>query len=112
MFTGWKASTSFSGGIAAYKACEIVSYLVREGASSYLDWVIPALLTYDTRYDIQVVSTGTLVEKEVEKQIQEFLGLEQRIKEVYASDDELYRELEASFAKTYPHEASSVGKNK
>ena len=87
-------------------------YLVREGASSYLDWVIPALLTYDTRYDIQVVSTGTLVEKEVEKQIQEFLGLEQRIKEVYASDDELYRELEASFAKTYPHEASSVGKNK
>ena len=48
-----------------------LSYLTREGASGYLDWILPAVLSYGDKYPVRIVEAAELVLDEVENQLEQ-----------------------------------------
>lgn len=87
-------------------------YADREGASGYLDWVIPAVLSYGNRYTLRVVSVAELVTDEVRKRTEELWASETRMTQIAHADAELMEELEERFSFRYPHEQALGQKNK
>ena len=91
---------------------ELLPYLSRESAASYLDWVLPALLSYEGKYPITCVTAEELVTEEVEKQVQSAQEKAERLTEVAGADAELVQELAERFATDYPYEIDETKKNK
>lgn len=91
---------------------EPLYYAKREGASGYLDWLIPALLSYGNRYQIRVVSVAELVTEEIEQRTEEFLTRETRMEQISHADASLVEELEQRFLFCYPHQQALGQKNK
>ncbi|MBW8130911.1 hypothetical protein JBO08_28050, partial [Pseudomonas sp. LAP_36] len=56
-----------------------LSYLTREGASGYLDWILPAVLSYGDKYPVRIVEAAELVLDEVENQLEQNEDLTERI---------------------------------
>lgn len=87
-------------------------YTRREGASGYLDWLLPAVCSYGERYPVRVVGAAELVEAEIEKQVQEVLDMEDCMERVRRAAPELVEELERRFSFRYPCEGALERKNK
>ena len=73
-----------------------LSYLTREGASGYLDWILPAVLVLD----------------EVENQLEQNEDLTERIGEIKAADPQLVGQLKQRFSQRYPYQVDVLRKNK
>ena len=73
-----------------------LSYLTREGASGYLDWILPAELVLD----------------EVENQLEQNEDLTERIGEIKAADPQLVGQLKQRFSQRYPYQVDVLRKNK
>lgn len=89
-----------------------LSYTSREGASSYLDWVLPAALSYGERYQVRVVSAAELVMAEVETQVEDALDKEACAEAIQNADTALVEALEERFAFRYPYQDALGRKNK
>lgn len=87
-------------------------YTKREGASGYLDWLLPAILSYGERYRLQTVGAAELVTVEIEKQVQDVLDMEACMEQARHADPELVEELEERFAFHYPYQDGLERKNK
>ncbi|MBQ8278319.1 MAG: helicase-exonuclease AddAB subunit AddA [Roseburia sp.] len=94
------------------KPGELLPYLKREGAASYLDWIIPAFLSYDEKYPITCVSAEELVTEEVEKQVLAAQKKSECRAEIESADDKLLMELEERFRQHYPYATDIARKNK
>lgn len=89
-----------------------LSYLTREGASGYLDWILPAVLSYGDKYPIRIVEAAELVLNEVENQLEQNEDLTERIEEIEAADTQLVGQLKQRFLQRYPYQVDVLRKNK
>jgi len=91
---------------------QLLSYLSRESAATYLDWLLPAILSYGDKYPIICVSAEELVTEEVEKQVLAAKEKAERMAEIEAASDVLLEILENRFTEAYPYEIDDTKKNK
>ena len=89
-----------------------LSYLTREGASGYLDWILPAVLSYGDKYPVRIVGAAELVLDEVENQLEQNEDLTERIGEIKAADPQLVGQLKQRFSQRYPYQVDVLRKNK
>lgn len=89
-----------------------LSYLTREGASGYLDWILPAVLSYGDKYPVRIVEAAELVLDEVENQLEQNEDLTERIEEIEAADTQLVGQLKQRFSQRYPYQVDVLRKNK
>ena len=89
-----------------------LSYLTREGASGYLDWILPAVLSYGDKYPVRIVEAAELVLDEVENQLEQNEDLTERIEEIEAADTQLVGQLKQRFSQRYPYQFDVLRKNK
>jgi len=89
-----------------------LSYLTREGASGYLDWILPAVLSYGDKYPVRIVEAAELVLDEVENQLEQNEDLTERIGEIKAADPQLVGQLKQRFSQRYPYQTDILRKNK
>ena len=89
-----------------------LSYLTREGASGYLDWILPAVLSYGDKYPVRIVEAAELVLDEVENQLEKNENLTERIGEIEAADTQLVGQLKQRFSQRYPYQVDVLRKNK
>ena len=89
-----------------------LSYLTREGASGYLDWILPAVLSYGDKYPVRIVEAAELVLDEVENQLEKNENLTERIGEIEAADTQLVGQLKQRFSQRYPYQVDILRKNK
>ena len=89
-----------------------LSYLTREGASGYLDWILPAVLSYGDKYPVRIVEAAELVLNEVENQLEQNENLTERIGEIEAADTQLVGQLKQRFSQRYPYQTDILRKNK
>lgn len=89
-----------------------LSYLTREGASGYLDWILPAVLSYGDKYPVRIVEAAELVLNEVENQLEKNEDLTERIEEIKAADTQLVGQLKQRFSQRYPYQVDVLRKNK
>ena len=87
-------------------------YLTREGASGYLDWILPAVLSYGDKYPVRIVEAAELVFDEVENQLEKNENLTERIVEIEAADTQLVGQLKQRFSQRYPYQSDILRKNK
>ena len=87
-------------------------YLTREGASGYLDWILPAVLSYGDKYPVRIVEAAELVLDEVENQLEQNENLTERIEEIEAADTQLVGQLKQRFSQRYPYQVDVLRKNK
>ena len=87
-------------------------YLTREGASGYLDWILPAVLSYGDKYPVRIVEAAELVLDEVENQLEQNENLTERIEEIEAADTQLVGQLKQRFSQRYPYQTDILRKNK
>lgn len=93
-------------------AARPLSYLTREGASGYLDWILPAVLSYGDKYPVRIVEAAELVLDEVENQLEQNENLTERIEEIEAADTQLVGQLKQRFSQRYPYQVDVLRKNK
>ena len=93
-------------------AARPLSYLTREGASGYLDWILPAVLSYGDKYSVRIVEAAELVLDEVENQLEQNENLTERIEEIEAADTQLVGQLKQRFSQRYPYQTDILRKNK
>ena len=93
-------------------AARPLSYLTREGASGYLDWILPAVLSYGDKYPVRIVEAAELVLDEVENQLEQNENLTERIEEIEAADPQLVGQLKQRFSQRYPYQTDILRKNK
>ena len=93
-------------------AARPLSYLTREGASGYLDWILPAVLSYGDKYPVRIVEAAELVLNEVENQLEKNENLTERIEEIEAADTQLVGQLKQRFLQRYPYQTDILRKNK
>ena len=89
-----------------------LSYLTREGASGYLDWILPAVLSYGDKCPVRIVEAAELVLDEVENQLEQNENLTERIGEIKAADPQLVGQLKQRFSQRYPYQTDILRKNK
>lgn len=89
-----------------------LSYLTREGATGYLDWILPAVLSYGDKYPVRIVEAPELVLNEVENQLEKNENLTERIEEIEAADTQLVGQLKQRFSQRYPYQVDVLRKNK
>ena len=91
---------------------QALSYLLRESASGYLDWLLPAFAACHGKYDCKVVSVAELAVAASETVAGEVLDGAARMEAVKHADPELLAELAGRFAFSYPHQGNLTRKNK
>ena len=89
-----------------------IPYLTRESAAGYLDWVLPAVLSYGEKYPVRIVEAAELVLDEVENQLEKNENLTERIGEIEAADTQLVGQLKQRFSQRYPYQTDILRKNK
>ena len=89
-----------------------IPYLTRESAAGYLDWILPAVLSYGDKYPVRIVEAAELVLDEVENQLEQNEDLTERIGEIKAADPQLVGQLKQRFSQRYPYQVDVLRKNK
>ena len=89
-----------------------IPYLTRESAAGYLDWILPAVLSYGDKYPVRIVGAAELVLDEVENQLEQNEDLTERIEEIEAADTQLVGQLKQRFSQRYPYQTDILRKNK
>ena len=89
-----------------------IPYLTRESAAGYLDWILPAVLSYGDKYPVRIVEAAELVLDEVENQLEKNENLTERIGELEAADTQLVGQLKQRFSQRYPYQTDILRKNK
>lgn len=89
-----------------------IPYLTRESAAGYLDWILPAVLSYGNKYPVRIVEAAELVLDEVENQLEQNENLTERIVEIEAADTQLVGQLKQRFSQRYPYQTDILRKNK
>lgn len=114
ILTGMKkdAGEAISTAVLLAKEETPLSYLTREGAAGYLDWVLPAVLSYGEKYPITIVNPAELVVEELGSRIKKQQEKEECIREIAGADTERIEELSSGFSKVYAYKEQILRKNK
>ena len=90
----------------------LLPYLQREGAATYLDWILPAVFSFGEKYHVTIVGAEELMTDEAFHQAEGLFEKERRLAEVNAADEAAYQNIEETFAKVYPLQTDLTRKNK
>lgn len=86
-----------------------VSYSQRAGAARYLDWVIPAMLSYPDKYRVEAVEPERLVWSAVRSEVEKQVDFAVLTEQITHAREELVEEYRRIFSFEYPHR-SEAGK--
>lgn len=89
-----------------------ISYRQRAGASCYLDWILPAMLSYPEKYNIETIDPRKLVGGITKKLVQERLDYGELMTMVVHADEKLVSRYEKLFSYQYPYREELQRKSK
>ena len=87
-------------------------YMARESASGYLDWIVPAVLSYGKRYPVTVIEAAKLVTEEVQEQMSRQWDKEKCMEIIRHANRAQVAKIDEVFSRGYAHGADIVRKNK
>ena len=93
-----KAMEGYTGEI---RLGHLISYQQREGATTYLDWIVPAMMSYPNRYQIKPVDFGEVVVTAVKKQIEHQKSVEEVNRRIRQVTEDERQKLEEAFLFQY-----------
>ena len=91
------ASTSFSG---------------RSSAHNYLEWIIPAIISYPDKYDVTIVGSDEIASRVIEDEADAQIKKVQMFEKIESADDNLLKSLTRHFEYEYPYKEDSQRKSK
>jgi ATP-dependent helicase/nuclease subunit A len=89
-----------------------LSYLQRERAAAYLDWVLGALTTYGDKYKIHIANVAELVEHELTERVKEEVGEAACLRAIADADEKLVQQFDERFRMEYSYVGRKEKKNK
>lgn len=89
-----------------------ISYRQRAGATCYLDWILPAMLSYPERYSIGVVEPKNIVMEQAAAAAEARVDYEELLQRINQADDAQKNQYEALFAYEYPYRSEAGKKSK
>jgi ATP-dependent helicase/nuclease subunit A len=104
-----KTISAYTGNTLPGKA---ISYRERVGASGYIDWIIPAMLSYPDKYTIGVTDPETLVWESIKESEINRNKKAELISHVEHADEELIAKYNELFFYEYPYKSEADKKSK
>lgn len=89
-----------------------LSFFVRAGANSFLDWILPGMLAGGDEDQIQVWDVTNLVEEETVSRIEEAEGFDRLLQQTSCEDKEADAYVETQLSYRYPCQADTNRKTK
>lgn len=89
-----------------------LSFFIRAGANSFLDWILPGMIAGGDEDLIQVWDVTNLVEEETESRIKEAEGFDRLLQQTVCEDKEADDYVEKQLSYQYPCQAETDRKTK
>ena len=89
-----------------------ISYRQRVKAGSYMDWVLPAMLSYPEKYTIDTVDVAEIVTAQVEEKADRKISHGQLLEQIEAADDSQVSRYDELFSYQYPYQREIGRKSK
>ncbi|MGN0349210.1 MAG: helicase-exonuclease AddAB subunit AddA [Roseburia sp.] len=89
-----------------------LSYLKRESASGYLDWILPAFASYKGKYTPRVITAAELVDEEIKEQFERRISQRDCLCEIENANEAYIDAYEECFSFEYPYSIHLARKNK
>lgn len=89
-----------------------LGYGQRIGAKSYLDWIIPALLSYPGKYEITIADPSEIVMEQALEMAELTIGYKELMENIRNADEQLTKQLTADFSYEYPYQSEAGKKSK
>ena len=106
------AQKTFSGYTGNVLPGKPVSYRQRVRAGSYLDWILPAMLSYPQKYTLDVVPPEKIVWEEVEQAADSRENYEELLQHIDHAKPELLQQYDQWFSYRYPYQSETGKKSK
>ena len=91
---------------------ELLSYLGRESAAGYLDWILPAAASCQDKYQIRLMRAAELVQEELETQIKDDWNRSACVEKAAQADEKKVQQFSERFHRRYAYENDVQRKNK
>ena len=79
---------------------ELLSYLGRESAAGYLDWILPAAASCQDKYQIRLMRAAELVQEEMETQIKDDWNRSACMEKAAQADEKKVQQFSERFSQT------------
>lgn len=89
-----------------------ISYRQRVSATCYLDWILPAMLSYPERYTIGVVDPGHIVLEQAAAAAEARIDHRELMLRIDQADEETLEHYQTLFAYEYPYRSEAGKKSK
>lgn len=89
-----------------------ISYLMRESAGGYLDWLLPAILSYGEKYPVRLVRAAELVTQELVQQADAGWNYALCMEKIRGADPGAVRALTERFSQHYAYDGDLSRKTK
>lgn len=96
----------------APKKDDSLSFMCRSQADCYLDWILPAIFSYDDKYNVKKISVADLVQEEMEHHITENIGLGALLEKVEKPEEWADTYVKQQLSWEYPYEIETSRKSK
>ncbi|MBR4026846.1 MAG: helicase-exonuclease AddAB subunit AddA, partial [Lachnospiraceae bacterium] len=84
----------------------------RMKAKSYMDWIVPAILSYPNKYEFTFVEAKDIASIEVKQLADTILSKEEMFKKIYTADETIVKELQTYLSYEYPYKQEADRKSK
>lgn len=95
-----------------YQENSPLTFANRAKAGSFLDWILPAVVSFGGKYEVQIIDTKQLIVEEMESQMDRRLGLLELFHLAETPDENCTQRIEEALSYQYPHEAEKNRKMK
>lgn len=89
-----------------------IDFVQRYNVTRYLDWIVPAVLSYPDKYELKIVDSNELATKEVSEIIGIELDKHMLLKCIDLADDSVKEEISKAIEFEYPHKNEQHRKSK
>lgn len=104
-----KTISGYTGNVLPQKP---ISYRERVSAASYLDWIMPAMLSYPDKYHIETVNPAEMVWETIAGEGQKRIDYNALIAAVDGADESLVQQYDQLFSYQYPYQNEIWRKSK
>ncbi|SFG12873.1 DNA helicase/exodeoxyribonuclease V, subunit A [Lachnospiraceae bacterium C7] len=97
------AQKNFSKYTGQTKEGQFLPYSTRRDANSYMDWIIPAILSYPNKYEVDIVNLSSLVYEAIEEAVINKIQEMDLRKKIINSSSDLISDIEKQLDFEYPY---------
>ncbi len=94
------------------KEGKLLSFGQRVKAKGYIDWIVPAMLSYPDKYGISFVTAKDLIFAEAKSEAARVIEKEVLLSQIQRADETLVEELKKQLAYKYPYDLGAGKKSK